>query len=379
MPDPGAASSFRVLQISHDYAGPFQNICRQFTQAFRHANVTTLFLRGKENQSVIDATGGDRVIFFDQDEGSLRGIKIDAMVKLARLFRQCRYDVVVAHRYKAIYLAGIMSYFFPIPVLLGIAHEHNVFRRSSRALFVTFLRKNIQLLAVSDSVRNDIVKCCPSLGSQGRVHLLMNAIDPAIKTKFRDRGEVRNDLGIPEGIFCFGAVGRLVAKKDHKILLTAYARIAAADNCLVIVGAGPQEKELKSQAIELGIDHRVTFAGNIPDAYKMYGAFDAFVFTSGFKEAFGIVLLEAMLAEVPVVCSNAAGPMEVIGDAGLIFEVGNADHLSHQLKSIQVLDHAGRTALTDRATKRLLDNYTMEAFTRRLLALPVLKAYGTPA
>jgi glycosyltransferase involved in cell wall biosynthesis len=100
------------------------------------------------------------------------------------------------------------------------------------------------------------------------------------------------------------------------------------------------------------------------------------VFTSGLKEAFGIVLLEAMLAEVPIVCSNAEGPKEVIDDAGLIFKVGNVDDLSRQLKAIEMLDSNSRKALTDRALKRLSMNYTMSAFTEKLRALPALKNYG---
>ncbi len=376
MLDPGAAGAIRVLQISHDYAGPFQIICRQFTGAFSNAHVTTLYLRGQENPSVIEATGGDRDLFLEQPEGSLRGIKFSAIMQLAKIFRQHRYDVVIAHRYKAIYLAGIMSYFFPIEVLLGVAHEHDVFKRTSRALFVTFFRKNVQLLAVSESVRKDIEKCCPSLATQGRVHTLGNAINPAIKSEIRDRDELRNEMGIAEGVFCFGTVGRLVAKKDHEVLIKAYASIANAGNCLVVVGTGAREKELKSLATDLGIKNQVIFLGQVRNAYRIYSAFDAFVFTSGLKEAFGIVLLEAMLAEVPIVCSSAAGPKEVIGDTGLIFEVADVDDLSLQLKAIEMLDSDGRKALTDRALKRLSVNYTMNAFTEKLRALPALKNYG---
>lgn len=376
MPVNGKEDSLRVLQISHDYAGPFQNICRQFSQAFSHAHVTTVYLRGQESSAVVKATGGDRVVFFDQKEGSLRGLKIGALIKLARIFTACRYEVVIAHRYKSIYLAGLMSYFFPIGILLGVAHEHDVFRRTTRALFVTKWRKNIRILAVSDSVRKDIERCCPSLAVQGRIHTVANAIDPDIRAGFRNRHEIRRDLGIPEGTFCFATVGRLVAKKDHRLLITAYARIAAATNCLVIVGTGPKKKELQSLVNDLAIKGNVFFTGNIPDAYRIYGAFDAFVLTSGSKEAFGIVLLEAMLAEVPIVCSNAQGPVEVVADAAMTFESGNPDHLSHQLKAVEMLDDASRKTMTDRGMERLLNNYTMEAFKKKLHDLPALKEYG---
>ena len=65
----------------------------------------------------------------------------------------------------------------------------------------------------------------------------------------------------------------------------------------------------------------------------------------------------------------------MIDDTGLIFEVGNADDLSRQMKAIEMLDSYSRKALTDRALKRLSMNYTMSAFKEKLRALPVLKNY----
>ncbi|MDZ7686635.1 MAG: glycosyltransferase [Gammaproteobacteria bacterium] len=61
----------------------------------------------------------------------------------------------------------------------------------------------------------------------------------------------------------------------------------------------------------------------MPDAYRLLKAFDAFVLSSGPLEAFGVVLLEAMLARLPIVSSTAPGPVEVVGDSALTFAVGD--------------------------------------------------------
>ncbi|MCH7743134.1 MAG: glycosyltransferase [Proteobacteria bacterium] len=367
--------SLRVLQVCHDYQGPFQNVCRLYCEAFSSSHVTTLYLRGSEDASVVEATGGDRVLFFEQREGSLRGFKLALIFRLAGIFRKNRYDIVIAHRYKAIYLTGIMSYFFPIAVLLGVAHEHSVFKRITRALFVTFWRRNIHLLAVSDSVRQDVLRYCPSLGLQHRIHTLENALDPQLATELLSPEEARRELGIPDHVYCYAAVGRLVAKKNHDVLLRAYAEIVSPDNCLVIVGSGPRYASLLSLSRDLGIEPNVIFTGNVPGAYRIYRAFDGFVFTSGVEEAFGIVLLEAMLAEIPIICSDAAGPREVVGDAGLLFEAGNAKILAKQMKVLEEMDLNERQELQFRGKSRFFAEYTMEQFVRRLNSLPVFNDY----
>ena len=367
------AKSLRVLQVCHDYEGPFQSVCRLYCEAFANSHVTTLYLRGAENPSVVDATGGDTVLFFEQ--GSLRGIKLASIFRLAGTFRKNRYDIVIAHRYKAIYLVGVMSYFFPITILLGVAHEHNVFKRITRALFITFFRRNIHLLAVSDSVRQDVLRYCPSLAVQHRIHTLENALNPQLATELLSPKEAKRELGLPEHIYCFGTVGRLVGKKNHDLLLTAYSEISSPDNCLVIVGNGPRYAGLVSLSRDLGIEQNVIFTGNVQRAYRIYRAFDAFVFTSGSKEAFGIVLLEAMLAEIPIICSDANGPKEVVGSAGLLFEAGNAQTLAIQMKVMEKLDPDKREELRVLGRSRLFAEYTVEQFTRRLHALPVFAGY----
>lgn len=365
-------SPLRILQISHDYSGPFTDICRMYNGAFPNANITTLYLRGSESSQVTKATGSDRVIYFGQRQGSLRGIKFSSIFQLAKIFRQNRFDLVIAHRYKAIYLAGIMSYFFTIPLLIGVAHEHSVFKRFTRALFVTFWRRKIQLLAVSDSVAEDILKYCPSLAAQNRVHTIENAIDEMLADQILTRDAARKRLGIQADKFCFATVGRLVEKKDHEVLISAYAGIANENNCLVLVGSGSRESELKKLVHDLGLGDKVIFTGMIADAYQIYCAFDVFVFTSGAKEAFGIVLLEAMLAKVPIICSDARGPKSVVADTALVFKQGDIKALEAQMCHMESVDYKARTNLVEKALDRLRSKYTLSIFNSKLQALPAL-------
>ena len=167
-----------------------------------------------------------------------------------------------------------------------------------------------------------------------------------------------------------------MAWKNHDFLLTAYAEVASKGDCLVIVGAGTEYSRLVSRSRDLGIANNVIFAGKVHHARRIFRAFDTFLFVSGAREAFGVVLLEAMLAEVPVICSDASGPKEVIGGAGLLFEAGNVQALAQQMKIVRDLEPSKRQELQSRAKSRLFDEYTEQRLMQKLHALLLFEGYG---
>ncbi|MEX2489379.1 MAG: glycosyltransferase [Pseudomonadales bacterium] len=359
-----------ILQISHNYQAPFRMVCHQYAQALNGHRVTTLYLKGKQQDDVEAGTGGERVIFLD--EGSLRGMKLSTVLHVAKLFRREKYDVVIAHRYKAIYIAGMMSLFFPIKVLLGVAHEHGVFKRFSRSLFVKYICKDMHVIAVSETVKRDIVECVPALNVQNRISTLNHALDANLKENLMSRADARTALGLDQDTWYFGTVGRLVSKKRHEILIDALARSELFNVRLVLVGGGPQESSLKQQAVRLGLEERIVFAGAVNDAWRYLKAFDAFVLTSGAEEAFGIVLLEAMLAEIPIISSDAPGPKEVAGDAALFFASGDAADLEQQMEKVAGMDRTALDHLTRAGFRRLGTRFDLAGFRERLWSVSPL-------
>lgn len=355
----------RVLQISHDYEGPFRQVCHQYSTGFAAAEVTTVYLRGAPSDEIVKATGGDRVVFLDLPEGSLRGLKLNAFLKLRDLCAANDFDLVVAHRYKPIYLARLLSFFHQFQVILGVAHEHGLLKRRARRWLLAPAK--IEIIAVSSSVAADIRTNCPSL-TEDRLHVLGNTIDTA--TSLLTREAARDQLGLDPDVFWFGTVGRLVSKKSHEQLIESVANLDRKDVRLVLVGDGPRRQDLEALAVRLGVDDAVRFTGHIEHAARSIPAFDAFIFTAGPLEAFGIVLLEAMLAEVPVVCSDSPGPREVVGDSALVFEAGSPSSLVSAMKQVLSQSSEERSELVDRASERLKTHFAESEFGDRLLLVP---------
>ncbi|MBN0387259.1 glycosyltransferase, partial [Pseudomonas aeruginosa] len=81
------------------------------------------------------------------------------------------------------------------------------------------------------------------------------------------------------------------------------------NSLLAILGSGRLEEQLKDLACELGIGERVLFLGQVEEARRYFKAFDAFALSSD-HEPFGMVLLEAMVAGVPLIATACGGARE---------------------------------------------------------------------
>jgi glycosyltransferase involved in cell wall biosynthesis len=122
---------------------------------------------------------------------------------------------------------------------------------------------------------------------------------------------LRATLGILPGKLLLGQVGRLVEVKNHSLSIDILSSLVARgiNAHLLLVGGGPLEGTIRDKLNQLGLTERVTLAGDQADVLPFLGAMDCMLFPS-FYEGFGIVVLEAQAAGVPVIASDRV-PAEV--------------------------------------------------------------------
>lgn len=139
--------------------------------------------------------------------------------------------------------------------------------------------------------------------------------------------------------FVIGCVARLVWQKNHETLLQAFALFQKSypDAKLLLVGDGPRRTHLENLANSLSIEQSVIFAGKVNSVKEHLSLMDVFVLSST-TEGFGLVLLEAMEAGIPLISSDASALAEVIGKAGLLFHVGQHTELADKLKIMLDID-----------------------------------------
>lgn len=108
-------------------------------------------------------------------------------------------------------------------------------------------------------------------------------------------------------------VARLDPIKNHAILLRAFADARDSDWQLQLVGDGPDRPRLEALAREQGLDPEQVFLGRRSDIPELLGQADLFAFPT-LTEGFGIVLIEAMAAGLPIIASDVPACREVLKD-----------------------------------------------------------------
>ena len=156
-------------------------------------------------------------------------------------------------------------------------------------------------------------------------------------------------------------MGRLVYEKGIQHLIAAMPKILQRyhDSKLVICGKGGMLDELKQQVDAMGIGDKVYFAGymNGKDVQKMYKAADVAVFPSTY-EPFGIVALEAMLSENPIVVSDIGGLNEIVEHRvnGMKAYCGNPNSFADSILEL-LYDHKLSAEITKKAKNKVRNNY----------------------
>jgi glycosyltransferase involved in cell wall biosynthesis len=104
---------------------------------------------------------------------------------------------------------------------------------------------------------------------------------------------------------------------------------------LIIIGEGPEKRQLEQQAEQSGLAENIIFTGSIQPRrtlYSYYARASCVVFPS-IDEAFGIVPLESMAAWTPVIAYNSGGPVESIvdGESGFLIHPGSTGELEEKM------------------------------------------------
>ena len=320
-----------VLQFSHGYDGPFMDCARQYAALFKGTDykVCTVYLTGEPNDEVAQGSASDEVIFLNYSSKQVRGLKLAAIADFKKIVASRNFTLCIAHRFKPIYIALFGS---KLPVI-GVHHAFGDYKRRSRQWLANHFRDRLRLLGVSNAVRDDMRSCLPKFKPEN-IETLYNRIDvEAVQAEQVSREQARETLKLPLDAWIVGNVGRLHPDKDQTTLIKGFAKALPdlpAGSLLAIMGSGRLEQQLKQLAIDLGVADSVRFLGQVPNGRRYFKAFNLFVLTSDY-EPFGMVLLEAMAADVPVIATNCGGAKEVVSDPQYLFELGSVEELSRLL------------------------------------------------
>jgi glycosyltransferase involved in cell wall biosynthesis len=176
------------------------------------------------------------------------------------------------------------------------------------------------------------------------------------------RAESRRYLGIPDGRFAVGWIGRMTGVKRTDDVLVSFKQLRddGVDAVLCMVGDGPDRRQLERRAKELGLIRETLFLGYQEDVAPYYAAFDALVLPSG-NEGTPVSVIEALAAGRPVVATRVGGVPDVVrdGEDGFLVEAGATDELAERLARL-ARDPQLRERMGSEGRARVLPRYAVD-------------------
>ncbi len=268
---------------------------------------------------------------------------VKSIIKVRKILKQIKPDIVYMHSSKAGAIGRIaLAFNFKAKILYN-AHgwyfnaqisdkKKKIFALIEKILAI----KTDKIINISKSEYESALKY--KIAPKRKMCIIENGID---FTKFENndtyREETRKKYNIKDNEIVIGVVGRLSEQKDPMTMIKAFELVHKENKNtkLMYVGAGELEENIKKYAKEKNILDKVIITGWVNNVEKYIPAFDIAVLPSKW-EGFGLVLIEYMACDKPIIATNVGGIRDIIkeNENGLLIECGEYKSLSEKIKIV---------------------------------------------
>ena len=263
------------------------------------------------------------------------GKDLIAFMKLFRLIRKEKPDIVHTHMAKAGGLGRLAAVLAGVPVKVHTFHGHTFHSYFNPVATKTFIfmekffgRFTDQAIVVSQTLKDEICSRFKVM-EESKTSIISLGLDlDKFKSAGNARGILRKDLNISDKTLLVGIVGRLTPVKNHRLFLEAIKLFKgerrAYELKFLIIGDGELREYLQNYAGTLGIEEWVSFIGWRKDMPAVYGDLDVVVLTS-FNEGTPLSLIEAMASQKAVIATAVGGVPDLVRDKEIGFLVPSND------------------------------------------------------
>lgn len=240
--------------------------------------------------------------------------------KFKQIIKNNKIDIVHGHSAQVDFWACFMSKILNNRKTVYTKHDIRKLQKfeSNIPKFQYWLLNNYfsdKIIAVSDAIKYQLLDQYKI--SSRKITTIYNPVDTIKFQPNKDDGiKIRKEIGISANVPLIGCVSRLVSRKGFDIFLrSARIIIQKIPNAhFLIVGHGKEENNLRDLSKKLSIDQQIHWLIGRRDIPDILNAMDIFLFTTLWREGFGIVVIEAMACGLPIICSNVGPLREIVID-----------------------------------------------------------------
>lgn len=327
------------------------------------------------------ATGGTGTLIQKLSEKNIRVLPLSSLTRdvsassdlsaffeLLNIFRNEKPDVVHLNSAKAGGVGALAARMARVPKIIFTAHgwafneDRPLIQKTLIKLFswITVLLAH-KTIAVSEAVARDMKYPFASR----KISVIKNSVGAI---DFLSRQEARkylskiSKINIPDESFVFGTIAELHPSKGLEYSIESLVPIIEKNPYVYyfILGEGQDREKLTSLITKYHLEKRVELLGFVDNAPQYLRALDCFILPS-ITEGIGYVLLEAGLANLPVVATNVGGIPEVIENTvtGLLVPPRDPEAITEALDTI-LISPALRTDMSSALYKKVVHDFVLE-------------------
>lgn len=233
-----------------------------------------------------------------------------------------------------------------------IAEEIGFPKHSKKAkiIFKYLYSLTNKVICVSEAVKNFLIDSREIKRPKGIV-----IYNPASEPKTAKR--------VLSNEFTIVTVGRLEIVKNHQLLIRAFSQLNDLSAKLILVGDGRERGNLEQLIASLQLENRVTITGFVSNPEYFLAQAHLFILPS-LSEGFGIAVVEAMLQEVPCLCSNVGGIPEFITEkeTGWLFNPNREEELVTKINAIMGTPYGNVQFVGDNGKKFVKNRFTSQKY-----------------
>ncbi|MEG6616121.1 glycosyltransferase family 4 protein [Peptococcaceae bacterium 1198_IL3148] len=381
----------RILMLSWEYppksvgglAQHVYDLTKAMAQQQAEIHLITIGSPGVPDYQLVDGVHVYRVIPYQVSSPDfitwVMQLNVAILEKCLSLIKDLTkpFDIIHAHDWLVAYAARALKHALNVPLIATIhATEygrnnglHNELQRHISDIEWWLCYEAWRVIVCSNYMRGELrhVFQVP----EDKLIVIPNGVDVENFTVKETNVNRENYAAANEKIVFY--VGRLVREKGVQVLIDAIPKILHyhPNTKFIIAGKGPNEIALKRQAKKMGVEQHIYFTGYVNDNTRnnLYQLSDVAVFPSLY-EPFGIVALEGMAAQTPVVVSDTGGLGEIInhGINGLKAYVGNENSLADNILHI-LLNPESAKRMKEQAYQQVMAKYNWGSIAKQTLAL----------
>lgn len=300
------------------------------------------------------------------------GGKIGAIADLTTWLMTQRIALLHSHSYRPNLYARMAGAICRPAGLRMVAQYHNQYDdkwladSTAHALEQHLAGVTDAMIAVSASVRDHVAEriALPA----DRITIIPNGITPD-KVRHLNRPAARAQLGLAPGDLAIGLIGRVCDQKGQQDMVDAalLLRQTRPEATILMIGAledAALHQRLMAQITARQATDRIRFCGHLSDIAPAYAALDILAAPSRW-EGFGLMLVEAMAAGLPIVATDVGAIPEVTAGAALLVPAGDPAALA---RAIAAFDGPARARAAQAGRIRARD-FNWQAAAKRLTAL----------